>query len=66
MSPFFVLLMWSLSGAVISVLAARPEESRFAWWPLGVIFGPMWLFVAAELRTSCAGSDQVRLQKRVL
>jgi len=43
-----VLGVWTLSGAITAMLMSRPDEGRYAWVPIAVFVGPLWMAIAAE------------------
>ncbi len=47
-------LAWIALGWAAALLLPTEQESRFAWLPVAVCFGPLWAFVAMEMRNDAA------------
>ena len=58
MESFLILVSWMALGA-FSALRFGPAGS----WPVAIVLGPLWLPIAAELRTSSTASDQDVMQR---
>ncbi len=48
------ILVWVALGCASAAALSVPSESRWAWMPMAGFFGPLWLFVATEMRTRAA------------
>ena len=48
MIQFLLLAAWSLSGVGIAAALTPGPDNRFAWAPIAIFLGPLWVFVAAE------------------
>lgn len=59
MTPILVLTTWVALGALSAVRFGPPHS-----WPVAVIFGPLWLPVAVELRSDSV-SSRVESQRRL-
>ena len=49
-----ILIAWVAAGVAAAALIPRPGESRFAFAPIAMILGPLWLAIAAEQQTAPA------------
>ena len=50
MINLMVLAIWSGTGVVIAAALTGPSEPNWAWAPLAVVFGPLWILIATEQR----------------
>jgi len=53
------VLGWIALGLLAAVLLPTTQDSRFAWMPTAVCFGPLWAFVAMEMRTAEAEKNDL-------
>ncbi len=54
------VFLWLGLGCFSAATLPVPTESRWAWLPIAAFFGPMWFFVATEMRTPTATPPSIR------
>lgn len=55
-----LLTAWVLSGVAIAARATPDPANRLGWAPMAVFFGPLWLAVVVEQRSSGRGPGRLR------
>lgn len=55
MTSALLLAGWIVSGVALAGVFAHETESRWAWAPMAVVFGPLWYLIARDQRPSDNG-----------
>ena len=64
MQSLLLACLWIAAGFAIAAALPTPADNRSAWLPVAVIFGPLWLFVAIELRRDAEALELQALPAR--
>lgn len=55
-----LVLLWMALGCASAALLPVSTESRWAWVPVAAFLGPLWFFVATEMRAPTPELQSVR------
>ena len=47
-ASILVLVAWAVSGVALAAFFRPGPEGRFAWAPVALFLGPLWVAVAAD------------------
>ncbi len=57
MTEFLVLALWMSAGAILAASLTPVGSKRFAWAPVAVFLGPLWVSVARDRRAVAAEQE---------